>query len=215
MNTLLTAAIATIKTFISSLQLKQAFIAGLACFFLFSATACGTNPTQAMDTPSYDSSNPYAKDTGPKRELYKPTQKREGGMNNYNDDPRYDQASTKAEAKEMVKNAERNLQKRATNPKEALDNARERNQLGNNLRQSSKNIGDATEQLKDDFSKGTEKGIKNLKANADRAKNAIPDIVDEATQNLKGAGKDAQQGAQDLARGVGRAAERATEAVQD
>lgn len=213
MNILLADAIAAIKTFISSLRLKQAFIAVLACFLLLSTTACGTNASQAMDSP--DSSNPYAKDTGPKRELYKTMQKREGGMNEYNDDARYDKSSTKAEAKKMVDNAERNLQKRATNPKEALDNARERNQLGDNLRQTSKNIGDSSDRLKDDFSEGTEKGMRNLKANTERAKNTIPDIVDEATQNLKGAGKDVQQGAKDLAKGAGRAAERATDSVKD
>ena len=221
MNRLIPGAIATMNSFLKLLSIKQVLIAALASFLLLSTTACGAGSDLKASSGGYKADpNAYKNSvnnegTDYQRELYKPTQQPQGGMNNYNDDPQYGKKATKADAQRLVNRAERNLEQKAESPQELLKNVRDRNPLGQQARDASRNAGDVTEELKDDLSEGTQKGVQNLKRNIEQARQAVPKIVEEAKQNAQDAGKDAQSSAKDLSRGVQRATDRATDAVQD
>ncbi len=182
MNNLMSGAIASIASLVKFFRLKQALIVVLAGFFLLTSTACGarTMASEPGSSGSYsNTSTPYAKNPGPQRELYAPTQRSEGGMNVYNDDPKYDRDATKARTEKVIQQSEQHLQKRAANPKEAVENMGDRNIPGE-LRGLSRNLGDRAEQLKDNVSAGTQRGTRNLKQNLEDAKEAAPDVVNQA-----------------------------------
>jgi hypothetical protein len=221
MNTIVSNAFHTLKAIAQSFQVKSALALLLATFLLVSSVACSANTSDtasrldSANSSSPTSTNPYDKDTGSKRELYKPTQRREGGMNNYNDDPQYDSDAVKADAKEMVKRAEKNLQKRAQSPQDIVENVRDRNQLGEKVRDFSENVTSSTEKLKNDFSEGTQRGMSNLKANADKASENAPRVVDQAKQNAQAATKDAREGIKDIPSGLQKVGSRAADAAKD
>jgi hypothetical protein len=228
MNNLIFSAIAGIASFVRVLRLKQALIAVLAGFFLLTSTACGAN-TNTASARSYDaapstyganeqpsrSSSPYDKGTGPQRELYKPKEPAKGGMNIYPNDPAYNREDVKADAKQLIDRAENRLQKRAANPQEAIENAREYNPLGEGVRKASQRIGDSAEQAKENITEGSQKGLRNLKGNVEKARQEAPDVVDTARQNADNATRGVREGARDLSQGAQRAADRAASAAKD
>lgn len=178
MNNLISGAIASIASLVKIFRLKQALIVVFAGFLLFTSTACAGSSV-ASEPGSSSSSSPYAKNTGPQRELYAPTQKPEGGMNVYNDDARYDRDAAKAMNEKTIQQSSKHLEKRAANPKEAVENLSDRNIPGE-VRGLSRGLGDRADQLKDDVSAGTQRGVRNLKQNLEDAKEAAPDVVNQA-----------------------------------
>ncbi len=221
MNRLINGAIASMNSFLKLLSIRQVLIAVLASVLLLSTTACGAGTNTTASSGAYKAdSNAYKNSVNNEgidyqRELYKSTQSPKGGMNNYNDDNQYDKNGTKADAQKLINRAERNLQKKAESPQELVENVRDRNPLGRQARDASRNAGDVTEELKDDLSKGTQKGIENIKRNVEQARQSVPKVVEEAKRNAQEAGKDAQDSANDLSKGIQRATGRATDAVQD
>lgn len=221
MNRLINGAIASMNSFLKLLSIRQVLIAVLASVLLLSTTACGAGSNTTASSGTYKADPSAYKNSvnnegiDYQRELYKPTQSPKGGMNNYNDDNQYGKNATKADAQKLINRAERNLQKKAESPQELVENVRDRNPLGSQARDASRNAGDVTEELKDDLSKGTQKGIENIKRNVEQARQSVPRVVEEAKRNAQEAGKDVQDSANDLSKGVQRATGRAAEAVQD
>jgi hypothetical protein len=229
MNNFISSAIASIASFVKFSRLKQALVVLFAGFILVATTACGENST-AASARSYDynaapgtyganerpsqGSSPYDKGTGPQRELYKPTQKVQGGMNNYNDDPKYDQKGANAKAKGLIDRAESRLQNRATNPKEALDNAREYNPIPDQAREFSDKVKQSVADTRENLTAGTQKGVRNLKENAEKARDAAPDVIDRAKQNAADATKDVREGVDDLADSARNSVNRSADGVQ-
>ncbi len=221
MNRLINGAIASMNSFLKLLSIRQVLIAVLASVLLLSTTACGAGSNTTASSGAYKADpSAYKNSVNNKgidyqRELYKPTQSPKGGMNNYNDDNRYDNG-TKADAKKLIKSAERNLQKKAESPQDLVKNARDNNPLGREARrEATRNAGNVTEELKDDLSEGTQKGIENIKRNVEQARQSVPRVVEEAKRNAQDAGKDVQESANDLSKGIQKATGRAANAVQE
>lgn len=219
MQDLMFSAIARVNSFVKSLRLKQILVVTLAGFFVLTSTACsaGTDVRSASNggvkQQSYGAS-PYDKNDGPTRELYKPTQKREGGMNNYNDDPKYDREDVKANAQKRVQQAAENLDKnQAHNPPEVFSNIKNRNPLDDKARESGESIKASTDKLVNDFSEGTRKGTRNLQENLDRAGDNAPRILNESKRNAKGAADDVREGIDPLLQGGKSVIERAGQAI--
>jgi hypothetical protein len=224
MNNFVTNAIASIASILKSLRLKQALVAALAGLLLLTSTACGGTSTTAS-SKSYDynaapgttkanerpskSASPYDKGTGPQRELYKPVQTPQGGMNDYNDDLRYEQKGANAKAQDLANRAENRLQKRAGNPQELVENARQDNPFPQGARDVARRVNSVTESAKENISDDLEKGSRNLKQNLRKAQETAPDVVDRAKDNAFDATRGVREGAQDVSRGVQRMGDRA------
>jgi gas vesicle protein len=178
MNNLISGAIASIASLFKFFRLRQALVVVFAGFLLFTSTACAGSSVASEPGASVGTS-PYDKNTGPQRELYAPTQKPQGGMNGYNDDPKYDRKSTKAQTEKVIQKSSQHLEDRAANPKEAVENLGDRD-IPAELRDLSRDVGKRAERMKDDVSTGTQRGMRNLKQNLEDAKDAVPDVVNEA-----------------------------------
>jgi hypothetical protein len=229
MNNFIEQAIASIAPFVKFSRLKQTLIVLFVGFILVATTACGDSSTAASarsrdynaapgtygvnERPSQGSS-PYDKGTGPQRELYKPTQKVQGGMNNYNDDPKYDQKGANTKAKGLIDRAESRLQNRATNPKEALDNAQEYNPIPDQAREFSDKVKQSVEDTRENLTAGTQKGVRNLKENVEKARDTAPDVIDQAKQNAANATKGVRDGVNDLSDSARNATSRAADGIQ-
>ncbi len=198
MKTVIANAIAQFKSVLDYLRLKQLAGVMLAGFLLLLSTACssGVNAQTPAKGPSYRSDtsykanlqsgsdhNPYSGTKGNQRERYKPTQKKVGGMNNYNDDPKYDNAATQAQTDKFISRVEKNLKKQPDSPQALLHNIRDRNPLDDKAQEFSSNVTNVAQDLKTTLSEGTKKGVKNLQANTERAKNKLPQILEAAKQN--------------------------------
>jgi hypothetical protein len=178
MNNLISGAIASIASLVKFLCLKQALIVVFAGVLLFTSTACAGS-SMASESGVNRGASPYDKNTGPQRELYAPTQQREGGMNIYNDDVKYDRDANKAKTEKIIQKSSQHLEKRAANPKEAIENLGDRDIPGE-LGGVSRNLGNRAQQMKDEVSAGTQRGMRNLKQNLNDAKEAVPDVVNQA-----------------------------------
>jgi len=219
MNGFLTNASDRVNSFVKTLRLKQVLVVTLVGLLVITSTACSaadprTSNNVGLNQGSYGAS-PYDKNDGPTRELYKPTQKREGGMNNYNDDPKYDRAETKAQRDKMVQRAEENLSRRATSPKDVFSNIKNDNPLDDKARDTSESIKASADKLVNDFSEGTRKGSRNLQENLDRASDSAPRIFNEAKRNAQGAVDDVREGTGGILEGGKNVIDRAGDAVRD
>ncbi|MEX0270348.1 DUF6658 family protein [Leptolyngbyaceae cyanobacterium UHCC 1019] len=188
MKDLISNLIADIVSSLKKLQLKQIAIVMLAGFLLMFNTACSSKVADA--TKAVSDPNPYAGQGKLQKEMYDAVQRPAGGMNNYNDDVKYDSDKTQMHNKKYVERAQGNLKNRVDSPKEAVSNLRRENPLGDKAQESAKNVQQSAEKLQKDFAKGTERGINNIKQNLERASDAAPQVADQAKQNAKGAGKD-------------------------
>jgi len=221
MNSLLFGVIDRTVAFVRSLALRQVLVVALAGFLVLTSAACtpGVNARTVdnvdRDQQAYGAS-PYEKDTGATRELYKPTQKRQGGMNNYNDDLKYDRQDVKAEADKLVQRAEDNLNRhRVDNPGELFSNIKNHNPLGDKASESYRSTKDSAEKLASDFSAATRKGTRNVQQNLDKAGDNVPQVFNDAKRNAQGAADDVQEGAGAIVQGAKNLADRAGDAIQD
>lgn len=219
MNSLFSNVSDRVVSLAKTFSVKRLVIVALVGFFMVMSTACSSSyaadPRSDAKQGTYTSS-PYDKNDGPTRELYKPTQQREGGMNNYNDDPKYDRKAVKAEAEQYVNRAKENLeQNQAHNPKEVFSNIKNRNPLDDKARESYESTKNSADKLANDFSEGTRKGTQNVKENLDKARDNAPRVFNEAKRNAQGAADDVREGTESLFGGFQNAAERAGDAVQN
>ncbi|MBF2028126.1 MAG: hypothetical protein IGS48_15390 [Oscillatoriales cyanobacterium C42_A2020_001] len=219
MNSFFSSVSDRVTSLVKTLSVKRLIIVTLVGFFMLTSTACSSSyaadPRSDANQGSYTSS-PYDKNNGPTRELYKPTQKREGGMNNYNDDPKYDRKAVKSEAEQYVNRVQENIDKnQARNPKDIVSNVKNRNPLDDKARESYESTKNSAEKLANDFSEGTRKGTQNVKENLDKARDNAPRVFNEAKRNAQGAADDVREGTESLFGGFQNAAERAGDAVQN
>jgi len=175
--------------FVKRLRLTQVVVVFLAGIVLFVSTACSNQPkvdaskVSSTDLNRPDTSSPYRLDKNQEKHLKESysTKPRQGGMNLHTDtDARRDLSATEAEADKLVNRAERNLQRRATNPKEAVDNLRDTasaNKVSNNLDDATDRVGQSLKEMK----QGAQRGARNLKENTE---NAADDIADQAQKTV-------------------------------
>lgn len=223
MNGTFFSALDRAVSFVKSIR-RHALILAFAGFFALTSTACSANtmaaepkaPSSYNERPStYDSSLPYGKENKPSRELYKATQKFEGGMNNFNDDLKYERDGVQKDAKKLVDRVETNIDRNSVNsPKDIVDNARTKNPLGDKLKESAQNIKNAVEDTADDLADSTRQGTRNVMQNTERAKDNAPRIFEQAKQNAQNATNDARETAESIGKGVQSAGKGAQDAAQ-
>lgn len=201
MRQLFSQAIASIafnvKTLASTLFSKKAGVVIAAVALLFVSTGCNPPAPNVVGN-----SGSYTERKGQQTELYDGVQPATGGMNQHNDDFRYDEGATQGKADRMIRQADRNLDKTKT-PKDAVDNLKNANP-GNNIRKNTEAAQNTLGKVKDDVSEGTKRGTENLKAN-----------IKQAQENIKDFGNDAAEQAQRTGEGTLRTTQRAIDDVTD
>jgi gas vesicle protein len=174
--------------FVKRLRLARVVIVFLAGIVLFVSTACSNQPSasskvSSTDLNKADTSSPYRLDKNQDQHLKESysTKPRQGGMNLHTDtDARRDLSGTEATANKLINRAESNLQRRATNPKEAVDNLKDTasaNKVGNNFDNATDRVGQSLKEMKE----GAQRGAGNVKENT---KNAADDIADQAQKTV-------------------------------
>ncbi len=175
-------------------RLKQIRLARLALpvaagFLLLFGTAC--NPS----SPSVSGTGSYQEGRQPQTELYRTIQPKEGGMNRYSDtDPRYDTNRVSSKAKQMIQNAERNIDK-VQNPGDLADEVKTAKPFRQGTKDVSERVGNTIEDLKQDISEGTQRGIKNIQRNTSQAQQGVKENFDDTRKNIGEASRDTTRSA--------------------
>lgn len=176
----------SIVNFVKRLNLSRILVIFLAGILLFVSTACNQSPS--VKTSKVDGDNtPYRiqeNTSSQLKETYS-TEPEQGGMNEHLDvDPRRDITSPAAQADKLINQAERNIQqRRAANPKEAIDNLRETassSKVGNKLENASDRVGQSLQEMKE----GAQRGARNLKENADSATDDVSTNVKRSVRDM-------------------------------
>lgn len=192
---------------IRSIKIKSILGVFLGGLLIFVTTACGAanaNPP----APRLSGEGSINSTKGPQSELYAPVQsKKPGGMYPYNDE-NVTSPRAEAKAKALVKNSEENINK-VNSPKDFVENYRKGTPLGERTENLLEDVGDSAKEIADDWKGGTQKGLRNVKNNSERAVDMAKDTTDEATSPIKrGVEKGAKQ-LQNKAEDAGRAIDRA------
>lgn len=166
-------------------QLSRAAVLLVAGCMMLLGTACSSTPPTA--------SGPGA------TELYRTTQTKEGGMNQYSDtDPRQTDKRLGAETKARVDQAKGNLNK-TQSPGDVVDEFKAGRPLGERTKNLVEPAANAIDNLKQDVTAGTERGIKNLQRNTADAKQDLKETLDQAQDNAADLGRDTSRSAQKAA----------------
>lgn len=162
----------------------------LASFLLLFGTAC--NPS----SPSVSGTGSYQEGRQPQTELYRTIQPKEGGMNRYSDtDPRRDTSRAATKADQMIRQAERNLNK-VQSREDLADEVREAKPFKQGVNDISGRVEGTIEDLREDISEGTQKGIKNIQRNTSQAQQGVQESFDDTRQNLGDASRKTVRGAE-------------------
>lgn len=173
------------KVFKSATKFKQSLMAVLAGALLLFSTAC-SNPKVISNSQPDPNTGSYYQKSGQQTELYAPVQERKGGMNMYEDvDPHANTKGTQKMAKKLVENSQDNLKNRMESPQDYVDNYRSGAPLNKRIENLTDNIGSSVEQVKDDFSGGVDRGLRNAKSNASKVPDNAGSVVKEATEGAK------------------------------
>lgn len=156
---------------LKNIRLDRILTVFLAGILLFVSTACnGSVSAKTADkvreeVPGSAVTSPY-----------------EGGMNDYSDvDPRANTSATKAKAKGLVDNAQSNLEKRADDAEQYVENYRGGAPLPERVQRIGENVGEAAANVRDDIVKGTKENTQNIQKTASKSSDAAQD----ASENVK------------------------------
>jgi hypothetical protein len=173
-----------VKNFLSALFSKKAGVAIAAITLLFVSTGCNPPAPNVVGN-----SGSYTERKGQQTELYDGVQPATGGMNQHNDDFRYDRGATQGKTDQMIRQADRNLDKTKT-PKDAVNELKNANP-GDNIRRNAEAAKNTVGKVTNDISEGTKRGTENLKANAKKAERNVTgfgnDVADKAQRAGEGA----------------------------
>ncbi len=158
-----------VKSTLRSFQLKslyKAVLSFLAIALLITTTACNGSEVAAkknLENP------PPGKITS----LYKPITPEVGGMNNYSDvDPRVDTSKADAKADRLINQA-KGLERKDTNPLQQIKQEFDRKGIKQRVGDTADSVRESAEETADGISKGTRKGIANVKENAKSFKDDV------------------------------------------
>lgn len=166
---------------VKNIRLDRILTVFLVGILLFVSTACSGN-VLAKTADEVREEVPGSAVTSP----YK------GGMNDYSDvDPRKNTSAAEAKAKGLVDNAQSNLQKRADDPEQYVENYRGGAPLGERVQKIGENIGQAAENVKQDLSKGTQENAQNVKQTSQSAAKNVKKGTQEATAKTSEAAQNA------------------------
>ncbi|WP_026734568.1 DUF6658 family protein [Fischerella sp. PCC 9605] len=195
----------TVIAWIKKIRLKQiltVFVAGILLFF-----------TQACNRPTV-AGQPPQPSTRPNAEVYVPkgdnvTNPYEGGMNNFSDvDPRSRAAESQAKAKAeyLKENAQRNIeQKGVDSPGQYVENYRQGTPFPERVKNLGEDIGSSAKELTEGVTKGTQRGIENIKGNTEDTARNVTKGTQRAAEDTK---INAQRTAEDAANAVNRTFDR-------
>jgi cytochrome c556 len=158
-----------IKSTLRSFELKslyKAILSFVAIALLASTTAC--NGSEVAAKTNLDNPPP-----GKITELYKPITPEVGGMNNYSDvDPRVDTSKVDAQAKRLIEQA-KGLERKDTNPLEQIKKELDNKGLKSRVGDTADSVGRSAQETAEGISKGTQKGLANVKENAKSFKDDV------------------------------------------
>jgi hypothetical protein len=174
----------SIVNFFKGFKLSRILVVFLAGVLVFVSTACNQSPdvktSKNDDTPYRIQDNTASQ----LKETYS-TEPEQGGMNQHLDvDPRRDLTSPAAKADKLINQAERNVQqRRAANPKEAVDNLRETastSKVGDKLENASDRVGQSLKEM----GQGAQRGARNLKENVESATDDVSTNVKRSVRDM-------------------------------
>lgn len=173
-----------VKNLLSTSFSRKIGVAIAATVLLFVSTGCNPPAPNVVGN-----SGSYTERKGQQTELYDGVQPATGKMNQHNDDFRYDAGATKGKTEQMIRQADRNLDKTKT-PKDAVDELQNANP-GDNIRRNTEAAKNTLDKVRDDVSEGTKRGTENLKANVKKAERNVRGFVDDTTDQAQRAGEGA------------------------
>lgn len=204
-------------TWVKSIRFDRILTAFLASVLLLVSTACNSSKVLAKTADDVRKEVPGAAVTN----TYK------GGMNDYSDvDPRRDTSAANANAKTLIKNAQRNLdQKSVDSSEQYAENYRSGTPLGERVRRIGEDVSESTGEVTQGAAKGVQKGIQNIKENAQQAPGYVKSAaqkttdfdVDEAQSNANTSMKNPRQAlgsAADASKNFGEKIQGAADAVK-
>lgn len=188
---------------LSSISLKNIVGVFLAGLLVLISTACSANPPAAR----LSGEGSIHETKGYKSELYKPVQpEQKGGMYPYSD-TNVSNRQAEAKGKALVENAKSNINK-VNNPEELLENYKTGKPFGERVKDLSESVGNAANEVAEDWKGGTQRGLRNAKNNTKEGFNNAQNAVEDASTGFKRqASKNAQQ-LQETAEDAGRAMKR-------
>lgn len=187
-----------------SIRLSKVITVFLAGILLFVSTACnGAVQAKSPDNMGKPTADQIRREV-PSRALTSPY---EGGMNDYSDvDPRKGVSDTQSKARDLVENAQGNLEKRADSPEQYRRNYQQGTPLGERVRRLGEDASESAEDVTKGVSKGTQRGVENLKENTQDAANKSQRTADKASNF-------AQDKANEAASGARRALDKAADVI--
>jgi hypothetical protein len=160
-----------LSRFFKSLRIKQILGISLVGFLLLFSTAC-SNPDSNLVARDRTYSEQAQPREGVNYDNYSSNQRKQGGMNVYNDDPRDTDADVRSKTKELIDNAEASLQRDG-------DSDRYYNSVKGRAEREASSA-----------SKGLERSSENLKRSAEDATDAVQNRIREVSKDTKRAVKD-------------------------
>jgi hypothetical protein len=138
----------------------------LAVAILVITTACSSPETTSKINSDSSSPNTVT-------ELYKPITPEVGGMNGYSDvDPRVDTSKTDTKAERLIGKA-KNSQGKDINPLEQIKEEFDRKGIQERVNDTADSVSRSAQETVEGISKGTRKGLANLKENTESFKDDI------------------------------------------
>lgn len=165
-------------TWLKKIRLNQIVTVFFAGILLFVSTACGDSNLLAKTADQVKQEVPDKAVTN----TYK------GGMNDYEDiDPRRSTTQSKAKAKSLIENAQKNVNtKGIDSPGDYAENFKSGTPLGERTKRLGENIGDSAKNAADDVAEGTKRGIRNIKENTQDAASAVKVNAQDTASSVKG-----------------------------
>lgn len=203
-------------SWVKSIRLGKIITVFLSSILLFVISACNSTGVLAKTADQVREEVPGGAATS----TYK------GGMNDYSDvDPRQDTSGAQAKAKELIDNAEANIEKRAGDVDQYRQNYQSGTPLGERVRRLGEDVKSSADEVTEGVAKGTQRGVENIKENAENAAEGSKRTAENVKENTKEAGRNLTDGTKraadklsdnsnagrDLAEGTQRAAENVAE----
>jgi hypothetical protein len=182
---------------IESIKLNRILVVFFAGILLFVSTACGnSNSTDVADrNPGKDAhAKTLSTDKDVDYDYYDANQPKQGGMNKYNDDPRYDRSDLKAKSEELVDRARANVNKSPDFPGGYVDEVSDA--ASNSYNRLKNNVPQKIDEVKENASEGIQNRFETTKKNFNRA-----------SEDISRAAENVSDSAQDSARATRRAME--------
>ncbi|WP_416673901.1 hypothetical protein [Egbenema bharatensis] len=171
-------------SFFKRFHLQRIFIVILAGFLVLSATACSNkvDSPQASDTGSYRER--VGQPSGVREFSGRSDTRERPSLNTYNDYGQYGSGETSGlspKAKELVRNAERNVNRQIKDGEDLVDNIRSGKPLDERVSDLSERVGDRAKQFGENVSEGTQENFQTLQDNAESAGRTIQRTARDAT----------------------------------